>query len=195
MGVQKQELDRLVAEICALPTFYDVRSTLAKRLGVDDLVTPEVAARFLADRTFARTLLATRHVVEWRDRMLKDPLNAEFTVPLFKEAERDERSPESVGALALKAANAYIKWSESGFQTVGDAVLERRRAACLACDRLRAAPQTLAYRLADKLAGGDGRVCVECGCLFAKKISIPKETCPLASAENPRESRWGDPLS
>lgn len=188
------QIQQIVAQVRDAEQFGEARRLLGEALGLSGLASPEATARFLSDDAFAKTLIGTRNFKDWRDRMLADPLNAAFSVPVAPEHGPDGRSATSIAALARKAANAYIQWGKDGFRPVEEAVLARRRAACLACDQLQEAPDSLVYTLARKLADGDRRICAACGCLFQKKTAMPSERCPLPDVENPKKSRWGDHL-
>lgn len=173
--------------------FGEVRNELARVINLPEPVTPEVAARFLADTTFAKTIIGVRNQPEWRDRMLQDPLNIQFAIP-FEKGDLDQRNTKTITELALKSANAYISWSTEGFKQVDEETLQHRRDACLTCDQLQEAPNTLAYSLASVVSDGDKRICAACGCLFKKKTIMPEERCPLPMLNNSNKSRWNDPI-
>ncbi|WP_170330705.1 hypothetical protein [Ruegeria arenilitoris] len=187
-------ISAIVKEVLEHKTFGAIRGALGRAIKLSEPVTPEVAARFLADQTFAKTLIGVRSQSEWRDRMLNDPVNTEFSVPLEAGGPADTRSTDSIAELALKSANAYIQWSTQGFKEVDSETLERRRNACLGCDQLKDAPETLAYRLALVVARDDPRVCMACGCLFMKKTAMPNEACPMPAAGDQNSTRWDEPI-
>ncbi|CUH47721.1 hypothetical protein [Ruegeria atlantica] len=184
----------IVKEVLEQKRFGAVREALGRAINLPEPVTQEVAARFLADQTFAKTLIGVRNQIEWRDRMLNDPMNTEFSVPMKRDGQNDTRSASSIAKLALKSANAYIQWSEQGFKEVDSDKLKRRRNACLGCDQLKEAPETLAYRLALVVAQDDPRVCMACGCLFMKKTAMPNEACPMPAEGDQKFSRWNEPF-
>lgn len=183
----------ILDDVLKVKGFGEVRKELARVLYLPEPATPEVAARFLADTTFAKTIIGVRNQPEWRDRMLRDPLNIQFAIP-FEKDDLDQRNTKTITELALKSANAYISWSTDGFKKVDENTLEQRRAACLTCDQLQEAPNTLAYSLASVVSDGDKRICAACGCLFKKKTIMPNERCPLPKQDNPKKTRWNEPI-
>jgi hypothetical protein len=184
---------QLVDEIRALELFEDIRRHLGECLRLPTPTGAEVTARFLADDRFAKTLIATRNIPMVRDRMLLDPANATFTVPIGNGPDTN-MTPRAIAARALDAANAYVTWGAEGFRPVADPILEKRRAACLSCDQLRAPSRSMDMLLSVTGSDTDRRICAACGCPFRKKTIMPSERCPMPSRDDPNLSRWGDPI-
>lgn len=173
-------------------TFGEACEELGKLLELGGPAPAAPTARALADLKFATYLAATRKFPEWRDRLMNDPMNERFDPPTDERI--SEHAPASVAELFRKSAVALTKWGATGFQTVEPWILEHRRRACLSCEHLSNAPNTVAYQVAAVVAGDDKRICDLCGCLYAQKSAIPTERCPAADPADPTRSRWGDPM-
>ena len=95
--------------------------------------------------------------------------------------------------LMSKATKALFAWGKTGFQRADEATIERRWAACQACEFLTDPPQTMMYQGIKLLAGKETKICSACGCAANKKVMLPTEKCPKQDPENPELSRWGEP--
>lgn len=100
-------------------------------------------------------------------------------------------APRPTPVLVAKAAQALARWAAAGFREVSPATAEARRRACRSCPELRAPSGHPIHRLAG--AAGSG-VCGLCSCAIEKKATLPTESCPLQSADDPALNRWGEPL-
>jgi hypothetical protein len=119
-------------------------------------------------------------------------------LPRAPEPEAPEPEPEpaatpSAAKLAAQAAGTVLKWGMEGLRQSDPWVIERRLAACAACEYRAPAPDTLVYRGAKVLAGKDSEICTICHCLLNTKAAISTEHCPEKDPDDPALSRWGEP--
>jgi hypothetical protein len=160
-------------------------------LGLEKPVPHAVLLRAIDDPAFAADLLTCRNAPGFLAALFDDRRTRAY-------APAAAAPQQSSLALAAKAATALARWGKAGFSTVDEATLARRESACLACPNL-GAPQSAVQRLAASAA--DGRVgrrlgdktCTLCGCIVAKKIRLPTESCPDAHPTRARLTRWGEP--
>jgi hypothetical protein len=149
-------------------------------LGIDGGLPLPAARRALDDPRYAAALIATRKMPQVLAQLL---------------ARHTEAAAVAPGTLATlsKAASAALKWGMSGLQQAKPWVIERRIAACTACDHLAPAPDTLLYRGAKVVAGPDAKICGLCHCLVNTKVALATELCPDRDSADPERSRWGEP--
>lgn len=147
------------------------------------------------DPDFDRALYAVRKMPDVLLRLLTDPSLARIRTP-----ENTERNPEPPAAktpsnakLAAKAAGSVLKWGMDGLKPAAPWVIERRLAACAACEFEAPAPDKLVYRGAEVAVGKGAKICTSCDCLIKTKAAMSTEHCPEKSPDNPDLSRWGEP--
>ncbi len=172
---------------------------LGKELELGGPAPLQAAQRAMEDPDYARALKALRHMPDLRDQMLLAPESARIrkpgdSVPDPAPAREDSETP-SAAKLAAKAAGAVLKWGMDGLQPPQPWVIERRLAACNACEFQVPAPDTLVYRGAKVVAGADATICKSCHCLIKTKAAISTETCPEKDISDPTLSRWQEPWS
>jgi hypothetical protein len=155
----------------------------ARTLGLERPVSPHVLEAALRDETYARHLLTSRRSPTMLEYLLTHPPK-----PRASAAEPPEFSQVD---LAKRAAAALLRWGMVGFTVVDKETLERRRAACMSCPNLTAAPGKLIYKLT--LADESDMICGLCGCSVRKKMKLSSESCPAPHPEVHGMSRWGEP--
>jgi hypothetical protein len=155
----------------------------ALTLGLERPVSAQVLEAALRDETYARHLLTSRRNPTMLTYLLAHPPKPRASAaapPKFSDVE-----------LVKRAATALLRWGKVGFTVVGKETLERRRAACMSCPNLTAAPGKLIYKLT--LADESDMICGLCGCGVRKKMKLSSESCPAPHSELPGMSRWGEP--
>lgn len=172
----------LPAEIAEAPSLEVAAERLGAALGLDGAAPLAATEHALAEPLYARALLATRKLPALRDRFLASP----------GETKIRDAEPSSA-ALARKAAGGILKWGMEGLKPAEPWVIERRLAACNACEFQAPAPDTLVYRGARVAVGKDAKICTLCHCLTNTKAAIPSERCPAPSPDDPGLSRWQEP--
>lgn len=182
-----------LADIYKADSFHEARQRLGAYFGLDADAPANVTARVLNDQRFAALVASMGKFPEWRQKFLNDPFNAKFEVPDADTDQGRTRSLTSTATLVKKAAFGLLKWGTQGFFAVDPVVKEKRAAACTECDQAVEAPKTKLYEVAN-LGSSDTRMCDACGCLLAKKIAMPTESCPLAHPDDPTLTRWGEPV-
>jgi len=176
--------------------FNAAAARLGEELGLDGPAPAMATQRAMKDPDFVRALKALRKFPELRDQMLAAPETARIRKPgdtLPPHEPQSDDAPPSAAQLAAKAAGAVLKWGMDGLQPAQPWVIERRLAACNACNFQVPAPDTLAYRGAKVLAGKDATICKVCHCLIKTKAAISTEACPEKDLDNPALSRWQEP--
>jgi hypothetical protein len=170
---------------------------LGAALGLDGPAPLPATERALADPLFARALMSTRKLPALRDRILAEPggirVNAAPGTPGAPGAPELPPAPPSSAKLAAKAAGAVLKWGMEGLTHAEPWVIERRLAACAACEHQADAPDTLVYRGVKVVTGKDAKICEICHCLTNTKAAMASEHCPEKDPDNPALSRWGEP--
>lgn len=167
---------------------------LGRELGLEGPAPAVATRRALADSDFARALRAVRKMPELRDQMLAAPETARIrSVEAARSVPASVPPPPSSAKLAAKAAGAVLKWGMDGLKPAQPWVIERRLAACAACEFQVPAPDTLVYRGTKVVAGKDAKICVRCHCLTNTKAAISTENCPEKDPQNPSFSRWQEP--
>ena len=153
--------------------------------------------RALADAAFARALLTSRKLVAIRDQMLTAPDTVRIAPPARPGAPPlappPPSAPPASAQVMAKAAGAVLKWGMAGLRHADPWVIERRLAACNACEFQADAPETLLYRGAKVVVGKDAKICTRCHCLTNTKAALASEHCPERDPANPELSRWGAP--
>lgn len=174
-----------------LETAPDIESA-AERLGqLLDLPGPAptaAAERVLTNPLFARALFAARKIPAARHWLLTAPADA----PNIEEAEQT-KAAQSPLKLAGKAASSLLKWGMAGLEHAKPWEIERRLAACQACEFQEDAPDTLVYRGAAIAVGKDAKICSICHCLINTKAALATERCPKRDLNSPDLSLWGEP--
>jgi hypothetical protein len=178
----------LPEDIARAATPEEAAERLGRHLGLDGPAPLAATERALADPLFARALIAARKLPALRDRML------DAAADMRVSAAPDGGAPApSAAALAAKAAGSVLKWGMEGLRHPEPWVIERRLAACSACEHNAEAPDTLVYRGVKVVAGKDARICDLCHCLINTKAAIATEHCPDRHPETPSMSRWDEP--
>ncbi len=156
-----------------------ISKEISEATGGRETISRKIAAKVAVDPSFAGRLIAKRGSPEG-----------------FKEiALQSERqgtpkwAPAMTARLALDVARGLARWAAHGFGEVAEDVLEKRRAACLACPNLTEPGDHLFVR---KTLGWTTEVCSLCSCAVEKKIRLPTETCPESDPDNPGLNRWGE---
>lgn len=104
------------------------------------------------------------------------------------------RDPVRVSKLVPAFLTSQAKWLASRQQTVDDAVLARRLAACSSCPKRQPAPDHLLYRFGRRVVGADSDdICSECGCFVLSKAKRHVENCPVELRDG--ISRWEEPMT
>ena len=168
----------LPPEVTEAPTIEEAARHLGAALLLEGPAPIGATRRALGDPQFAKVLVATRKMPLVRDKLLSEPETA--PVP-------------SGGTLARKAAGSVLKWGMAGMKPAAPWVIERRLAACVACEHQTPAPNTLVYRGAKVAVGKDAMICTLCHCLTNTKAAISTEHCPGQDPDDPGLSRWGEP--
>jgi hypothetical protein len=174
-------------DVSQAPTFALACARLGALIELPGPAAPEVTNRAIKDPNFAKALLASRKVPALRAHLLARPENANF----HPDQPEPHRTP-SIAKLAGKAAAATLKWGMEGLKHAKPWVIERRLAACNACEFAAAAPETLMYNGAKVVVGKDARICMACDCLINTKAAMASESCPKQDPANPELSRWGE---
>ncbi len=169
--------------------FGTARAELGKFLGMDGSAPANVTARVLVDQRYANLVVGLRNFPDWREKLLNDPLNNEYTPPAMDRA--DATDLPTAKAIIKKAATAAWDWAANGFEIEEPEEVQRRFEACEPCEKRAEAPKTLLYQAGKSLLGKDKTICTACGCFIATKIAKKTELCPLASDIDPNLSRWG----
>ena len=152
---------------------------------------PEPATRrVLADASYARAVFAVRAIPAVRDQLLAAAGTLRIAPPVGRPAAGASPTPLK---LAANAAGSLLKWGMDGLKHAEPWVIDRRLAACAACEHQAPAPDTLIYRGAKVLAGKDSKICTLCHCLTNTKAAIATEQCPDRHPSDAGLSRWGDP--
>lgn len=171
-------------------TLDDVRVRVETALGLAEPMPTAALQRMLVDEEYFHSLLVARSAPAMLAHLLAKarPAGAEHeAAPTVSDG--GHTAPQ----LVAKAASAFWQWSSGGFSRVEDELYEQRIAACLGCDQLSAAPDTMLHKVAGLLAT-DKRSCRACGCFVSAKARLPRENCPLGDSARPDLSRWGEPL-
>lgn len=174
-------------DLRAAGSIEDAAARLGDALGLDGPAPLPATRRALSDAQFAKAIFALRNMAPQRDQMLAAPHSARITGQ-----NRAGASPSSARVLA-KAAGAVLKWGMEGLQHAPPWVIERRLAACNACEHQAPAPDTLIYRGARVAVGPDAKICTLCHCLTNSKAALASEHCPARDTADPAQSRWGEP--
>lgn len=164
---------------------------LGRELGLPGPAPDLATRRAVLDPDFAKALYALRNMPELRDQMLAAPDSATIRKP-GEVPEAPTPAPSAV-KLAAKAAGSVLKWGMDGLKPAQPWVIERRLAACAACEFQAPAPDTLMYRGAKVVVGKDAKICTACHCLTNTKAALSTEQCPKRDAQDPSLSRWQEP--
>ena len=171
----------------ALPS--DIRSAdslelaaekLGHFLGLPDAAPLEATRRALDEPRYALALMASRKMPEVRNRLLETGLPA--------------GGGTSGAAVVGKAARGILKWGADGLRMAEPWVIQKRLAACEACELNVPAPDTLVYRGARVAVGPGARICDSCKCLIKTKVALSTEHCPERDRDDAEMSRWGEPF-
>ncbi len=172
----------LPEDILKAPTIEAAAERLGELLGSESPPPVPAVRRALTDPLFARALLATRKMPEALAMLLAAPDEGRITPP-----------PPSSAKIVGQAAGALLKWGMEGLKHAEPWAIERRLAACAACEFQAKAPDTLVYRGAKVAVGKDAKICLACNCLTNTKAALATERCPRQDPANPELSRWGEP--
>ena len=167
-------------EVTRAATIAEASERLGALIGLAGPAPEPATRRALAEPLFARALMATRKMPALRDRFLAS-------------AAAEAKGTPGAAALAAKAAGATLKWGMAGLKPAEPWVIERRLAACAACEFQAPAPDTLVYRGARVATGPDAKICTVCHCLTNTKAALSTERCPKQDPEDATRSRWGEP--
>ena len=184
-------MNELPDDVTAAATPKDAAERLGRHLGLPGPAPLAATERALADPLYARALLATRKLPAVRDQILESA--AAMRISAVETPTPSSRAAPSTAELVAKAAGAALKWGMEGLRHPEPWVLERRLAACTACEHRAAAPETLVYRGVKVVAGKDAKICALCHCLINTKAAIATERCPAQAPHDHALSRWGDP--
>lgn len=177
----------LLGEVAAAATIEEASARLGALLELDGSAPFPVTRRVLEDPDFARALVSVRKLPAVRDRLLAGEI--QVAAPASATAPRPPSAAQSV----VHAAGAVLKWGMEGMRPAMPWVIERRLAACNACEFQADAPDTLIYRGAKVVVGKDAKICTVCACLTNTKAAISTERCPKPDPGRPELSRWGEP--
>jgi hypothetical protein len=169
-------------------------AALGTALGLEQAVPLEVMRRAIVDKAFAFSLINCQRKPELLAVLFSDPRNREFSDGGGAVAEGlaiADAEPSGL-ALALRAGQAVARWGASGFGRVPPEVFESRFGACQRCEHLVEPPDRAVYKVKLRRES-DPRVCSACGCVAARKASLPTESCPVADSADPALNRWGEP--
>ncbi|HUS53565.1 MAG TPA: hypothetical protein VMY41_06120 [Thermohalobaculum sp.] len=187
----------LPEDVSHAPTFALACARLGDLIGLPGPTMPEVTNRAIKDPEFAKALLASSKVPALRAHLLAHPENARFHPdqpepgPLESGHLEPGRTP-SIAKLAGKAAAATLKWGMEGLKHAKPWEIEKRLAACDACEFAADAPDTLVYNGAKVIVGKDAQICTACACLLNTKAAMASESCPKQDPANATLSRWGE---
>ena len=176
------------------PSFGEARAALGEMIGLGKPAPANVTARVINDVKYARLVAGVGHLPDWRDKILADPLNAQFDAPEFAADGADQTSIPVARHLVGKFAASIVSWGAGGFKLANADLMAQRRSACGSCVFNSETPDRGLYKLARAVARDDKSMCTSCGCLIAKKTALLTEQCPEPSPENPLQTRWGDPM-
>ncbi len=168
---------------------------LGALLGLDRSAPLPATRRALQDALFARALITARKIPAVRDQLLAAPETARIAPGPGQDAPpaSDPAPAPSSVQLGAKAAGAVLKWGMEGLKHAEPWVIERRLAACNACEFQDDAPETLVYRGAKVVVGKDAKICTRCHCLTNTKAALSTEHCPERDPQTPDLSRWAEP--
>jgi hypothetical protein len=179
-----------VKESMSMP---EMRIALGNALGLGEPVPMPVLLRAINDPDFARDLMTCRGSPAFLAALFDDRRTLAYAAPAAE-------APISGVALASKAAAALVRWGKAGFSTVDADVLARREEACLVCPHL-GEPQSMLQKLvpaatvSERVGSRLGRkICTLCGCVAAKKIRLPTESCPGNHPTRTGQTRWNEPI-
>jgi hypothetical protein len=186
--------------------FAEARHRLGELINLGEPASDAVTRRAMNDERFVFYLMMTKDSPELLRQILDDPRTATYDRPDVPVAEKgleetrtasdhDKMPPapaHSTAELIGRAGASLLKWSKAGFKAADEGTIQRRWAACRACEFLVDPPQTLLYQGVKLIAGKDVKVCAACGCAANKKIALPSESCPRPHADNPQLTRWGE---
>ena len=163
-------------------------------LALADPAPPAVAERAMADPLFARALFTSRKIPSALQWLLTAPADARVAEAPSdgKPGGKEDATPSSL-ELAAKAAGSLLKWGMAGLEHAKPWEIERRLAACDACEFRDDAPDKLVYRGAAVAVGKDAKICTSCHCLINTKAALATERCPERDSDSPELSRWGEP--
>ncbi len=164
---------KLPQEILEAPTLEDAARLFGILLELDTAAPVAATQRAINDPRYARALIGTRKLPHIRNKLL---------------SETKPTTPQ----LIRKASESVLKWGMEGMKPATPWVIERRLAACNACDHQVPAPETLIYRGAKVAVGKDAKICEACDCLTNTKAAIETERCPVRDPDNPELSKWGE---
>lgn len=170
-------------EITKAKDLSEVAQKLGLHLGLDSPAPLAAAKRACSDELYARALHSLRKLPQMRDLVLA----------AANDVKTNEPSGPTNSELVKKAANSVLKWGMDGLKPSEPWIIEKRLAACNACDKQVPAPNTLIYKGATIAVGKDAKICATCNCLTNTKAAIPTEKCPERAMDNPNLSRWGEP--
>lgn len=151
---------------------------LGSILGLDKPVELPVLVGALRDTEYANNLLICRNTPPFLKTLLDSP--PEYNI-------NDIKQEKVKSELLIKASSSLARWAKTGFSIAGDEIIAKRRAACVQCPNLRAAPDNIAYKVINATA-----ICSLCGCDVERKTRLSSESCPCEDGDNPGYSRWGE---
>lgn len=162
----------------------EARKALDELLGSNSQVSPEEFIRGFTDAEKLAGISAPG-------------VSAEEVIKTLSSEEKPAVGNLTSASVAMKAVNAFWKWSRSGFGRVSAEVAERRLAACKACENYSDPPDTVLHKLGGMAtlgtkAANPGKVCGLCGCYISKKIIPSSEKCPMEDPARPGLSKWGE---
>jgi hypothetical protein len=156
----------------------ELRRRFGELLGTSNGVSPEAFRAAVENPVYARYLMGSRGAPETVQMLLDSPPPRPAAEP-------------SVGTLARRASKAFARWAAAGFSVVDDVTLQRRLAACGACEHLAESSQRPVERIAG-LGLTDRSTCALCGCPVRRKAKLPTERCPAPHPTLSGLSRWSE---
>ncbi|WP_340108941.1 hypothetical protein [Pikeienuella sp. HZG-20] len=182
-----------LGEVAAAATIEEAAARLGALLELDGSAPLPATRRALRDPDFARALIGVRKLPAIRDRLLAGEVQVSAAPTSAAPTSANAPRPPSAAQSVVHAAGAVLKWGMEGMRPAKPWVIERRLAACNACEFQADAPDTLIYRGAKVVVGKDAKICTVCACLTNTKAAISTERCPKRDPEHPELSRWGEP--
>lgn len=179
-----------LVELARVESLEQGCARLGELLGLDGPVQETVLRAALQDTTYAHNLFASRSAPAFLEKLLKSPPQSERV-----SGEVSDATGLSNAQLLARASSALWRWGRSGFERIDEQARARRIAACRSCPHLTepsGALQLMASGRGDDLGG---RVCGRCGCLAARKVAVPTESCPAPHPTVAGFTRWGEPAA
>lgn len=154
---------------------------LAKILGLNKPVAPEVFYGALGDDTYANNLLTCREAPKFLEVLLNNPPKREKNV---------KHSEHEATHLLATASKALFKWARTGFLVAKEEVISERLRKCLQCPNMVPIKGgNVMYKVLKTKA-----ICKLCGCDIEQKARINSEMCPDKDPSNKGYNRWGQSI-